>query len=111
MPKVGQSRITVRPQQIKILECLACARGPLTRKEIAARTGLDPSKIGDWAHRPTNQSDETKAKWPFPDLLSLRMVRVQDDLRDVGGRLLEVLVYSITDKGREQLPTKKPPGK
>lgn len=90
----------LREQQVKILKALASASRPLQRKHIAKLSGVDPTKIGDFAGpRPLEQAVHTKAKWQFPTLTDLRYVVAET--HDVDGR--DVMLYRITEEGRKQL--------
>lgn len=88
---------TLRKPQIKILHALCKSRRMLSRKQIAAKSGVDPTKIGDYAGpRPFNQSEKAQSRWNFPALVSLGLVYVEQ--HDVSGK--DLMLYSITDKGR-----------
>lgn len=90
----------LRGPQIRILQTLARNSRPLSRKQIAEKAGVDPTKIGDYAGpRPDSQSFETAEKWPFPDLHTAKLVRVEQ--HDIDGR--DVLCYTITAAGRKAL--------
>jgi hypothetical protein len=89
----------LRAAQIRILQVLAKATKPMSRRDIALKAKVDPTKVGDYADRPETQSAETKAKWAFPDLRTLEMIKV--GVYDVDGR--DVRGYTITAKGRKAL--------
>jgi len=90
----------LRKQQIDILQALQGAGVPLSRKQISDISGVDQSKIGDFAGpRPANQSEKTKEKWPFPSLIDFGHVVM--DTYDVNGRDLQM--YSITKSGKQSI--------
>jgi hypothetical protein len=94
----GVPKKQLRGPQEEILKALASSSKPLTRLEIAEKSGVDFSKIGDYAGpRPKDQSEETRARWPFPDLYALKMVYIE--VIEVGGK--QVQVYEITDRGEK----------
>ena len=87
---------TLHKKQIDILKTLAGSAIPLTRKQISSLSGVDGSKIGDYAGpRPTTQSEKTKLKWPFPSLIDLGYVKF--DIYDVNGR--DVQLYCLSETG------------
>lgn len=68
---------SLRRPQIAILRALVESNADMTRDEISKVSGVDRSKIGDYAGpRPENQSEKTKERWPFPTLLDLGLVTV-----------------------------------
>lgn len=91
-PKEG-----LRTPQVRVLKVLVKAKSPMTRKQIAEKADLDPTKVGDYVGpRPETQSEETQARWKFRDLVSLKLVKVL--LEDTGTRSIQT--YEITAAGK-----------
>lgn len=88
--------LTLREQQKRILKALSGSPVPLARKHIASLANVPVDKIGDFAGpRPANQSEKTKAKWPFPSLIDLGYIKVET--YDAGGR--DVQFYCLSELG------------
>lgn len=88
------------PPQIKILECLAKSPRPLTRSQIAKRTRIDESRIGEYAGpRPITSSGKASRDCSSVPMDSLGYVLVER--HDIMGR--DVFTYTITSKGRKCL--------
>lgn len=88
----------LRKPQLAILAALAKSNKPLTRKEVSEKSGVDPTKIGDYTDRPEQKKD-TASRWPFPDLVTLKYVRADSVEKD--GR--DVRAYTITAAGRKAI--------
>lgn len=93
----------LREPQIRILQCLARHKQPLTRKQIAEKAKIDPTKVGDYVDRPEGQSEETASRWKFSDLKTLKLVRVE--VHDLNGK--DTRTYTITPKGKTIVTTQK----
>jgi len=92
----GVGVIELRKPQRMILQSLLRSRNALSRNQIAERSGVDPTKIGDYAGpRPYNQADKAVKRWNFPALDTLGMVAIKQ--HDVGGR--DLMLYTITPLG------------
>src|SRR5581483_500587 len=86
---------SLRKPQVRLLAALAKAKGPMTRGEMATAAKVDPSTVGDYAGpRPADRTEEAAARFPFPALDELKLVKATDD---------RPFRYTITAAGRKAL--------
>lgn len=90
----------LRKPQAAILACLEASDRWMSRNEIAYQSGVDPTKIGDYAGpRPFTQSEKTKTRWGFPTLIALDLVEVEQ--HDLNG--VDTTFYRLSDEGKTYL--------
>jgi len=99
-PNKSKPKSDLRKPQQRILECLAKASQPMTRKEIAEHAGVDSAGCTEWigsTNDDTRLANDTKH---FPSLVSLGFVKQSVNAVE-GGKA--TAFYTITAVGRKQV--------
>jgi hypothetical protein len=86
----------LRKPQVRILQFLGAHKKPATRAEIAAGAPVDVATCVEYLGSHDKAKREANDKKHFPSLLTLKFVVATQNEG-------EPVVYSITDKGREEI--------
>jgi len=94
----------LRKPQVQLLQALSKSKRPLSRSELAsAAAPFDPTKVGDYCGpRPADRTAKAAARYPFPDLVSLKFVRVSFTRPATDGAKGK-MQYEITAAGKAAL--------
>jgi hypothetical protein len=87
---------SLRKGQVRILQCLCKASGPMDRKAIAAKAPVDLASCVELIGSPDKATRTANDKKHFPSLIGLGYVEVEHPEEGPA-------VHSITAKGREAL--------
>lgn len=85
----------VNKPQLRILQALAKINKRISKKELAEKSQVDPTKMGVFVGPRDNESAATSERWPFPGLVELGLVKV-DQHEDERGHYC-----TITAKGKK----------
>lgn len=88
----------LRAPQYRILKALSKSNRAMTKPEIAAKSEVDPTKMGEYLGPRDGETKKAQKRYPFPGLFELGMVR--ESLNEEGAA---VRAWVITSKGRKAL--------
>lgn len=92
----------VKPNQLKVLECLARTSKALTRKEIAEKTGVDQASLTGYIGPVDDDKRRYNDEHYFTTLVTLGYVRHELDREETG-----VIRHVITPRGKAYLEKSK----
>lgn len=92
--------LSLRKPQVRLLAVLVKAKGPMSRKVLSEKSGVEYAWLCNWIGQPDAEARKGReARWGFTSLLTLKFVTVKQI--DVDDR--PTWVYEITASGRTAL--------